>query len=121
MIKVVFCLRKRKGMTREQFFAYWNGHHAMLSRQTRAAMKVRRYVQNLTVDSEASAAANEVRGGTLPYDGVAEAWFDSLDDLTSILDSDEGRSAMGVMFGDEPNFIDLKGSTFFLVEEHEIY
>ena len=61
MIKVVFCLRKRDDMTREQFFDYWHGHHAALSHKTRAALGVRRYVQNLTVSSEVSAAANEAR------------------------------------------------------------
>jgi uncharacterized protein (TIGR02118 family) len=121
MVKVVFCLRKRDDMTRAQFFDYWHGHHAALSRQTREAMGVRRYVQNLTLDCEAGRAANEVRGGTPEYDGVAEAWFDSLDGLTRVLDTEAGRSAMEIMFADEANFIDLKRSCFFIVEEHQIY
>ena len=121
MIKVVFCLRKRDDMTREQFFDYWHGHHAALSHKTRAALGVRRYVQNLTINSEVSAAANEARGGTPEYDGVAEAWFDSVEGLTSGLGTEEGRNAMDIMFKDESNFIDLKRSTFFLVKEYEIY
>lgn len=121
MIKVMFCLHRRPDMTREEFFRHWNGRHAQLSRETREAMRVRRYVQNLTVDAEVSRLANEVRGGTEQFDGVAEAWFDSLDDFDKVLGSEAGQQAMEVMFQDEANFIDLKRSTFFLVEEHQIY
>lgn len=121
MIKVVFCLRRRPDMSRSEFFRYWNGHHAQLSLQTREAMRVRRYVQNITVDADVSRLANEARGGIEPYDGIAEAWFDSLEDFDLVLASKEGQDAMQAMFEDEPNFIDLARSTFFLVEEHQIY
>ena len=121
MIKVVFCLRKRDGMTREQFFEYWHNHHAALARKTRATMPWRRYVQNLTITCDVGTAANAARGGTPEYDGVAEAWFDSLESFTEgAATSEEGQTAMDIMFKDEFNFIDLKRSTFFLVEEYEI-
>ena len=121
MLKVVFCLRRRPDMSREEFFAYWNGTHAALSFQTREAMRVKRYVQNLTIDNEMARQGNAVRGGLPEFDGVAEAWFESLEDLARIVETEDGRNAMQVMFEDEPNFIDLANSTFFIVEEHEIY
>lgn len=121
MLKVVFCLRRHPDMTREQFFEYWNGRHASLARKTRAAMRTKRYVQNLTLDTEMGRLANEARGGLPAFDGVAEAWFESLDDLSRIAEKEEGQSAMEIMFEDEFNFIDLKNSSFFIVEEHEIF
>ena len=119
MIKVVFCLRRRPDLTREQFFKHWNTRHAELSLKNRKAMGWKRYVQNLTISTAISKAANDIRGGLPEFDGVAEAWFDDLASFERVGEASDG-SAMEEMFKDESNFIDLKNSTFFLVEEHEI-
>ena len=48
----------------------------------------------------------------------------TLGELASVLRSKNAGAlliTLDVMFEDEANFIDLKNSTFFIVEEHQIY
>jgi uncharacterized protein (TIGR02118 family) len=108
-------------MTREAFLAHWHGPHAALARESREVMRVRKYVQNHTITTKTGAAENEVRGGPAEFDGMAEAWFDSLEDVNRLQDSEDARNAMQIFLQDEPNFIDLKNSVFFTVVEHDMY
>ena len=55
-----------------------------------------------------------------PYDGVAEVYWDSIDDLVAGGSSREGREAGRALLEDERRFIDLANSVLFYVREHEI-
>jgi hypothetical protein len=46
MIKLVFTLRRRDGMTREDFHRYWREEHAPLVQRHAEILHIRRYVQN---------------------------------------------------------------------------
>jgi hypothetical protein len=50
MIKIVFCLRRRSDLSREQFQAYWLTQHAPLVRSHADALGIRRYVQVHSID-----------------------------------------------------------------------
>ena len=45
MIKVIFCLRRLPGLTREQFQKHWRTVHATLVKKHAKALGVQRYVQ----------------------------------------------------------------------------
>jgi len=57
-------------------------------------------------------------GAPEPFDGVAELWFDSLDDMGG--DDPARRQAQAELLADEKNFIDLPNSPMWLADEHEI-
>ena len=46
-----------------------------------AALKIRRYVQTHTLDTDVNAQLASARGTIEAYDGVAELWWESADDL----------------------------------------
>ena len=77
MIKLVFVLRRRPELSREEFQRYWRSEHGPLVAERAAAIGARRYVQAHTLDTPLDAALHEHRRGE-PYDGVAELWWDSL-------------------------------------------
>lgn len=120
MIKLVFCLRRRPELSREEFQAYWRSKHAPLVRERAAAIGALRYVQVHTAYDELNAGLQAGRGGPDPYDGVAELWFEDRAALAASLATDAGREAGAELLADERKFIDLENSPLWLADEHEI-
>ena len=116
MLKLTFCLRRKPGLSREEFQRYWSENHGPLMRKNMAAMGVRKYVQQRTLDGETADFIANSRGGPEPYDGVAEAWWDDLAAVQAATGSADGRAAGKEMYKDELNFIDLANSPCFLTE-----
>ncbi len=81
-------LRKKEGMTHEQFVNHWMGTHAVLCQKL---PKLRRYSVNL-VDRK--------RFPKFDYDGFSELWFDSEAALVAAFASPEGKT----LLADLPNF-----------------
>ena len=120
MIKIVFCLRRRADLSRDEFQAYWRTSHAPLVQLHAAALGIRRYVQVHSIDDNISTAIAGPRHSPEPFDGVAELWLDSLDALIAAGSTDAGRAAGAALFEDEQRFIDLARSPLFLAEENVV-
>ena len=120
MIKIVFCLRRRSDLSREEFQDYWLNQHAPLVRSHAEALGIRRYAQVHSIDDAISLAVAGPRHSPEPFDGAAELWLDSLDALMTSGGSAAGRAAASALLDDERRFIDLERSPLFLAEEHLI-
>ena len=121
MIKLVFTLRRREGMSREEFQRYWREEHAALVKQYADVLRIRRYVQTHARDTDLDEALSGARGSEPRfYDGVAELWWDSLEDLIAANTSDEGQAAGVALLEDEQRFIDLARSPIWLGEENVV-
>lgn len=70
MIKRVSLIRRKAGMSREEFFAHWTGPHAAIVRQMPG-------VRGLRFGKVQSWNPQEAA-----WDGVGEVWFDSMEDAT---------------------------------------
>ena len=125
MIKLVFCCRRKAGLTREQFQARWLDVHGPRVRRLRMDLPMmKRYVQSHTLTGAVGDAVNDglraSRGVKEPYDGITEVWFD---DLAS-MGGGGGEAAVAAgqrLLEDEGEFIDFAGSAVFVTEEHEIF
>lgn len=122
MVKIVFCLRRRPHLSREEFQAYWSTHHAPLVAERARRLGIRRYVQSHTIsDPKLNGLADQRGTQELPYDGVAELWFDSAAILYSRADLPEAIVQAGLdLLDDERQFIDLERSPIFVAQEQEI-
>jgi uncharacterized protein (TIGR02118 family) len=121
MIKLVFCLRRLPTLSIAEFHRYWGEHHAELVRQHAPALRIRRYTQSHTFSNSLLPPVIESRGGRIdPFDGVAELWWDSVDDLLEAVSSTEGNLAGRALRSDEQTFIDLPNSPLFFSNEHMI-
>lgn len=107
MIKLIYCIRKKPGMSDEEFSAYWEDVHGPIGA---CIPGLRRLVQ-----CHALPAGNRVRPPD--YDGIAELWFDDLASLERARRSPEWLASTA----DESNFIDPDGSAFLIAEEHLIH
>lgn len=120
MIKLTFCLMRRPELSREEFQKYWFENHAPLVRSHQDALRIRRYVQLHSMTSPLNDAIAASRGAPGMYDGVAELWWDSVEDMTAGASSPEGVAAGAALLEDERKFIDLARSPLWLGEEREI-
>lgn len=119
MIKLTFCLRRLPHLSRTEFQDYWLNTHGPLVASVRDALKIRRYVQLHSLADTDNAPFAVARGAPEPYDGVAQLWWDSLEDLAS--SSPEAIAAGALLLEDERKFIDLPRSPLWLGEEHVIF
>jgi hypothetical protein len=111
MIKLVALLKRRDGLSPEQFRQYYEGHHAPLFRRSippAVAAAITHYVQNhsVVVGSGARPAA---------YDCVTEIGFDDLAGLRVWSDwylGDAGR----VLRDDEEHFMDTTQRVVIVTE-----
>ena len=120
MYKLTFCLRRKAGMSREEFQRYWRETHAPLVDARAELLGIRRYVQVHTADLDGLHAAFRARNGGAPepYDGVAELWFDDLDAIAT--DDPARRQASAELLEDERRFIDLPSSPMWIAYEHPV-
>lgn len=101
MIKVVAILRKKQGLSRQEFLHYWNVEHPEYVRRLPG---LRRYRQNPAIDHHTE----------WPYDGMAELWFDSVRDVAVAY----AGTAAEELFAHEKHF--LGEMQWFLSEELDI-
>jgi uncharacterized protein (TIGR02118 family) len=121
MIKLVFTIRRRKGMTGEEFQRYWRQEHAQLVKRYADVLRIRRYVQTHARDTDLDEALARSRGSEPRcYDGVAELWWESIEDLLEASMSEKGQIAGQALLEDERRFIDLPNSPIWLGEENVV-
>lgn len=119
MIRLVFALRRKAGLSRDEFQDYWLRRHAPLVASFSGDLDILRYVQTHTCDDAATEAAQTARGDMEPaYDGVAELWWASEADLTRQLASDAAQRAGAALLDDEAQFIDLPNSPLWMAYEY---
>lgn len=121
MVKLVYCVRRKEGMTREKFQARWLDVHGPLAKSLREQLPMmKRYVQSHTIAQEVNDGFCASRGTGEAYDGITEMWLESLDDMMA----DHGAAAaaaMQALYEDECDFIDFGRSSIFMTEEKEIF
>lgn len=119
MIKLIMCLHRKPGISREQFQDYWLNKHGPFFQENASIMRSKRYVQCHTIDSPLNDAMRTSRNMQPEFDGVAEVWFESEDDLMEAMASQEMQTLGTALLEDEANFIDHARSSAFLVRDHE--
>jgi uncharacterized protein (TIGR02118 family) len=120
MIKLTFCVRKLPHMSLADFQRYWLENHGPLVRERAGVLGIRRYVQVHRLDSPVNDAMRASRQAGDPYDGVAELWWDSVEEFAAAAGTPEGRQAGQELLADERKFIDLRRCALWVGEEHEI-
>src|SRR5947208_7248130 len=103
MYKMIFGAKRKPGMSREEFATYWTTTHAALGRKVPGIV---RCDVNLAPDLSGN-------GRELPYDGFAEAWFESLEAMRASAASRE----LDMVLADEENLFDRSTRFSVIVEE----
>lgn len=121
MIKLVYVIVRREGMSAQAFADYWLTRHGPLVAAQAKALRLRKYVQSHLIDDPANEGMRAARGMLPPVDGVTEVWWDSLEDFAAAYATAEGAESGRILAEDEAKFIDFEKSSVFLTEEHLIF
>jgi len=105
MLKMVFLVRRKPDMDADAFRAYWSKTHAPIAAKLPG---LRRYVQNHAISGDADTS--------VPYDGLAEMWWDDEDAMQQSLASPQGQAAQA----DVEKFMDLSRMQVLRVEQIDI-
>ncbi len=97
-------------MTLPDFQSYWLDKHGPLVARYSTVLRIRKYVQVHTIEDPLSRELQTTRGLAMPYDGVAELWWNSRQELLDAAEIPEVQEAAQALLEDEKNFIDLKRS-----------
>ena len=120
MIKLTFALVRLPHLTREQFQDYWLNSHGPLVASVKDVLRIRRYVQLHSFDEAISEGIRASRNAPPQFDGVAQLWYDSLEDLAAVGQDPAAREAGRMLLEDERKFIDLPKSALWWGEEKVI-
>lgn len=106
MFKLIALLKRKPGMSVDDFQRYWLSQHGpLVSRQS----EVRRQVQS-------HALAQGYRKGELLFDGISETWFESAQSYAAYL---RGPAA-SIVLADQANFLDCTRTVLMPVDVHVI-
>ncbi|MCQ8240309.1 EthD domain-containing protein [Rhizosaccharibacter radicis] len=108
MIKMTLLIARKPGMSVEEFREYWGTTHLKAVASVPESKVSRGYRQqhNTYVVPDHTAAA--------PFDGIAEAWYDSIEDAMTFINSD---GWWNIIKRDDLNFIDITKTQIMLSEE----
>ncbi|MDX2308555.1 MAG: EthD domain-containing protein [Hyphomicrobium sp.] len=119
MIRLVRALRRKPGMSRAEFLHYWQYIHGPLVAQYAGVLNIKRYFQLHTLDDPINDGLARDRGGMeLPYDGIADVWWMTRDDMTSGFATPEGQAAGALFLEDEKRFLDIPNSALWFSYEY---
>ena len=107
MIKIISLIKKKPGLTDEEFYQYWKEKHGPLA--VKVIPGLRKYIQN-----------HPVRLPSVKYemDGIVETWFDNLEACQDFMTWRKSGEAK-VLLDDEDKFVD-RSMVRYIVEEHII-
>lgn len=106
MVKLIYCITKKPGLSDEEFFRYWAEIHGVIGSRIPG---LRKLVQSRRIDFPGDKYSAS-------YDGVAELWFDDFNALLKARQSEEWRASTE----DEANFIDHTRVAYLVTEERVV-
>lgn len=110
MVKMIITLKRREGMTHEEFVHYQREiHRPLLMSIPEAKQYIRRFVVSYPI------SAPDYSGPD--YDSVVEAWFDSMEDMNALYFSENFLTKVDP---DHVNFMDLSSYGRVVAEEEVV-
>ena len=110
MIKLICFVKRKPGMSEEDFHKHWREVHGPLVASTKSGQHAIRYEQN----HRATEAQEHL--GASAYDGVTIQWYESVADFeASIREDDYAEIA-----ADIEKFMDVNDIVYLLTEDAEV-
>ena len=107
MVKLVFMIYKKPGLSREECLAMWTGEQHLALLEPMKDLGFIKYVQNRVTSEEPAGAP----------DGIGELWFEDAEAMERVMNSPE----MAAGFEDAKRFLDLEKSHGLGVDESPIF
>jgi uncharacterized protein (TIGR02118 family) len=110
MIKTIITIKRREGMSHEEFVHYQREvHRPLLLSIPESRRYIRRFVVSYPIPAPKYSGPD--------YDSVVEAWFDSMEDMNALYFSENFLSKVDP---DHANFMDLSAYRRIVAEEEVV-
>lgn len=109
MIKLIAMIRRRPGLTRDEFIDYYENKHVPFVTRANGAYLLK-YKRNY-IQEELTASPED-------YDVVTEVWLQSRDALARLLETMTQSSWAKELVADEDKFVDRPSMRMFVTEEY---
>jgi uncharacterized protein (TIGR02118 family) len=106
MVKLICFVKRKPGMSPEDFHRYWRERHGPLVASTKSGSYARRYEQN-------HRALSDYGPDDDGYDGVTEQWFESREAFLQSIQEDDYR----LIDDDMKEFLDTSALVWMLTDE----
>ena len=108
MIKVIVLVKRKEGISREEFYKYWKEVHGPFVAKHIPYLK--KYVQNHFVD---------IPGNDYEGDGIIETWYDDIESFQKSMAFNSAPEAKK-LGEDWAKIADMSPPRMWVVEEHVI-
>jgi hypothetical protein len=116
MIKFIQCVRRKPGLSKQEFGDYWVEYKKIIKTIAEASNAARSaFSRSLTVEQNLEII--QERGTKAPYDGVVEVWWAHGNEIVAFLDSGSGDHLIDDLRRAQEAFMDLPNCTFFFASE----
>lgn len=117
MIRLITCVRKKKGMSYQEFRQHWESTaFSELMDKAVAVLRPLRHARSLSLQVGANIRLMESRGSDEPYDGIIEWWWESAAQLAPLLDTPQAQGMILEMRVYQAQFVDFASSPSFFTE-----
>jgi len=116
MIKFVQCIRRKRGLSKQEFREQWGAYGEQV-KVVADASDATRTVLSLALEVEQNLEIMQSRGTKAPYDGMVEIWWERSNDVVAFLDSGAGDKVIDQLRRSQEEFMDLPNCTFFFASE----
>ncbi len=107
MVKLMFFLYRKPGLSRDECIAKWTGEQHLGLLEPMRPLGFRKYIQNRVASTEPDGCP----------DGIGELWFESSEAMQRLLESPE----WGAAYEDAERFADLTKSHGLVVAEDPVF
>jgi EthD domain len=114
MLKQVCLLKRRPGMSREEFIDYYENHHSKIGE--RCMPLARRYLRRYIVPEQNPITKEVVEP---PYDVVMELWWDTREDFETTMKQLGEGDLFRIIREDEEHIFASHDNPVFTVEEYD--
>jgi hypothetical protein len=116
MINVVYCMRRRAGLTLQQFLDHWASVHAPIVTRNFQVLRLAGYQRIVPREHEMSPQIERRNVSQAPYDGIALLTWASEEDLQQSLKDPQALEVQRELARDEKLFVDATQSSRWVAE-----
>jgi hypothetical protein len=117
MIRLIICIKKKKGISSKKFREYWNNpEFEILIDRLATLLGLFRVSRRLTLQVSANIRIMQAMKTKEPYDAVIEWWFESASRLAPLLAKPEAHEALRESMKYQSQFVDFALSPSFFTE-----
>ena len=116
MIRFIQCVRRKPGMSVEEFRRHWTGYIETFT-ELSEMLGAKRIACSFSLSIRLNDTIRELRGTQEPFDAVLEIWWEHGAQLTELSERPEIDSAISRTRELQAEFIDVPTSSFFFASE----